>query len=336
VIRRLPCLAALVVLLAGCGGSGGGGSTERSIVLYNGQHPELTQALVKAFEQKSGIDVKMRTNDSIVLANQILSEGKSPADVYIAENSPELMTLEGKGLFAKLKPSTLAQVPRTVSSPTGGWVGMALRVSSLAYNPGNLGSLQLPASVLDLAKPEWKGKVGIAPTDSDFPPIVGAVMAAYGSKTAATWLVGLKQNAKTYADEEAVVAAVNGGDVAAGIVNQYYWYRLRLELGKKAMQSRLYYFPNSNVGSITNVSGAAVLDSSAHKDEAEQFVRFLVSPQAQKIIAASDDFEYPARTDVPPNPALPPLASIAHASLSMKALGTHKQAAALIQSTGLI
>jgi hypothetical protein len=39
---------------------------------------------------------------------------------------------------------------------------------------------------------------------------------------------------------------------------------------------------------------------------------------------------------VPPNPALPPLASIAHASLSMKALGTHKQAAALIQSTGLI
>jgi iron(III) transport system substrate-binding protein len=338
-IRRLAPLAALVVVLAGCGGSGGGSAGSGnggSIVLYNGQHPELTQALVKAFEQKSGIDVKMRTNDSIVLANQILNEGRSPADVFIAENSPELMTLEEKGLLARLKPSTLSQVPRAVSSPAGDWVGMALRVSSLAYDPGKLGSQPLPKSVLDLAKPEWKGKVGISPTDSDFPPLVGAVMAAYGSKAAAAWLEGLKQNAKTYADEEAVVAAVNRGDVATGIVNQYYWYRLRLELGKNAMHSRLYYFPNRNVGSITNVSGAAVLDSSSHKGEAEQFVRFLVSPQAQKIIAASDDFEYPARTDVPPNPALPSLASIAHASLGMKALGTHKQAAALIQSTGLI
>ncbi len=338
--RRLVALAGLLataVLLAGCGGSGSGsGGGTPSIVLYNGQHLELTQALVKAFEKQSGIDVRMRSNDSIVLANQILNEGRSPADVFIAENSPELMTLEGRGLLAKLKPSTLAQVPAAVSSPDGDWVGMALRVSSLAYNPARLGSTKLPASILDFAKPEWKGKVAIAPTDSDFPPLVGAVIAAYGSKAAAAWLEGLKQNAKTYADEEAVVAAVNRGDVATGLINQYYWYRLQLELGKKAMHSRLYYFPRKNVGSITNVSGAAVLDSSKHPEEAEQFVNFLVSPAAQKIIAASDDFEYPARPSVPPNAALPPLASIAHASLSMRALGTHKQAAALIQSTGLI
>ena len=38
----------------------------------------------------------------------------------------------------------------------------------------------LPASLLDLAKPEWKGKVAIAPTDADFLPLVGAVAAMKG------------------------------------------------------------------------------------------------------------------------------------------------------------
>ena len=45
----------------------------------------------------------MRTNDGIVLADQLLQEGSSsPADVYLTENSPELVTLDEHGLLAKL------------------------------------------------------------------------------------------------------------------------------------------------------------------------------------------------------------------------------------------
>ena len=109
----------------------------RSIVLYNGQHLELTQALVAAFEKQSGIDVRMRTNDSIVLAEPDPAGGaRSPADVYLSENSPELMTLEEHGLLAQARARRRSRrSPRAVSSPTGDWVGMALRVSSLVYNP---------------------------------------------------------------------------------------------------------------------------------------------------------------------------------------------------------
>jgi iron(III) transport system substrate-binding protein len=326
-------LGAALVSLAGCGGKSSGGT---SIVLYNGQHPQLTSALIAAFEKQTGITVRQRTNDSVVLADQILQEGShSPADVYISENSPELMVLEEHGRLTNLSSSILDQVPTKDNSPKHQWVGIALRVSSLVYDPKLIANSKLPSSVLELAKPQWKGKIAIAPTDSDFPPLVGAVIATYGPKAAATWLSGLKRNAQTYQDDEAVVAAVNRGDVATGIINQYYWYRLRLEVGAGAVHSALYYFPNHDVGSITNISGAAILTSSSHLQAAEAFVKFLVGQAAQRIIAKSDDFEYPARPDVAPNRSLPPLRAIAHATLSAAVLGDDAQATKLLQKSGL-
>ncbi len=335
-MRRLAAgLAALAtaLALAACGG----GSHDPSIVLYNGQHPQLTNALVSAFEKQTGVQVRVRTGDGIVLADQLLQEGTaSPADVYISENSPELVELAQHHVLAPLPDSTLAQVPPTARAPSGDWVGMALRVGALAYDPARVSAAQLPSSVLALAQPQWKGRIAIAPTDSDFSPIVGAVIARYGVATATQWLAGLKRNAQLYQSDESVVAAVNRGDVALGLINHYYWYRLRLELGAGAMHSALYYFPGQNVGSVENIAGAAVIRSSSHGALAEEFVLFLVSRQAQEILARSDDFEYPVRPGVAPNAALTPLRRIAPAVLGPVALGNDQRAAALIEQAGLV
>jgi iron(III) transport system substrate-binding protein len=335
-MTRTAATAAVVaatVMLSACGGGGGG----RSLVLYNGQHPQLTQTLVHAFERQAGIRVQMRSGDSLVIATQILQEGHaSPADVVLAENSPELVTLSQHHLLAPLPASILGKVPRAAESPSGDWVGMALRISSLIYDPRRLPRAQLPRSILDLAQPSWKGKVAIAPADSDFPPVVSAVLSAHGAARTLEWLRGLKRNAVVHQDEEAVVAAVNRGDVACGIVNQYYWYRLQLEVGAKGMHSTLHYFPRPDVGSITNIAGAAVLASSKHRQQALRFVQFLVGRSGQRILAESDDFEYPARADVPANAALPPLAELPHAVLSPAALGNGRDAAWLIRQSGLV
>jgi iron(III) transport system substrate-binding protein len=326
-------------LLAACGGAsaaGGDGGGSTTITLYNGQHPELTQAIVNAFEKQTGIHVKVRTDDGIVLADQILQEGShSPADVYLTENSPELMLLTQHNLLEKLPSSITSQIPSQYNSPTGNWVAISLRVSALAYDPAHVSAAQLPASILDLAKPEWKGKVAIAPTDSDFVPLVGAVIAAYGQTAALNWLRGLKANATSDADIEAVVSAVNKGQSAVGVINQYYWYRLRLEVGAASTHTKLYFFPNRDIGGIENISGAAVLNSSSHKSAAEKFVSFLVSATAEKILAAGDTFEYPVRTGVAPNPALMPLSQVNPAVLNVVKLGDDQPAAALLQQAGL-
>jgi iron(III) transport system substrate-binding protein len=328
----IVALVALASLAGGCSGS----SDENSIVLYNGQHPQLTNALVTAFEKQSGINVRVRTDDGIVLADQILQEGKgSAADVYLTENSPELVTLDERGLLARTDSSPLDDAPKQGHAATDDWTAIALRVSTLAYDPALVATSELPSSILQLAQPRWKAKVAIAPTDSDFVPLVGAVLATYGKTAAKNWLAGLKRNSQIFQSEEAVVSAVNRGDVPTGVVNNYYWFRLRLEVGAKAMHSALYYFPNNDVGSIENVSGAAVLASSPHRRNAQKFIDFLVSKTAQEIIAHSDDFEYPARPGVKPNAALPPLSTLEPDTLGPAELGNDQRAARLIQESGL-
>jgi len=332
-VRRAAPLLAAVAVVATAAACGGGG--RRSIVVYNGQHLELTRAFASAFERSSGISVRLRTNDAVVLADQLLQEGgSSPADVYLSENSPELVNLEEHDVLAPLSPALLRRVPAEDSSPNGKWIGIALRVGSLVYNPKLLQRSQLPVSVLDLAGPQWKGKVAVAPLDSDFPPVVGAVIATKGADAAGEWLAGLKRNAAVYSSAEAVVAAVNRGDVAAGLVNQYYWYRLRREVGAGGMHSTVYYFPRGDVGSVVNIAGAAVVASSKHREDAERFVSFLVSREGQKLIAAGDDFEYPARPGVAPNAALPALDRVAHARLRAGTLGDDREAAELIVRAG--
>jgi iron(III) transport system substrate-binding protein len=332
---RAGGVAAALLLSLGLAACGGAGSSN-SLVLYNGQHPQVTAELVSAFERQTGIKVNVRTNDGIVLADQLLQEGSaSPADVYLTENSPELENLEQHGLLAKLEPSTLAQVPSRYDSQRGEWAGIALRISALAYDPSLIAAAHLPTSLLELAEPRWKGKLALAPTDSDFVPLVGAVIATYGEQAAVQWLAGLKRNGALYQSDESVVAAVNRANAAVGIINHYYWYRLRLEVGASGMHSALYFFPNHNVGSLENISGAAVLKTSKHPHEAQAFVKFLLSDGGQQILAHGYDFEYPLRPGIAPNPQITPLAKIAPAALSPAVLGNDQQASELIQESGL-
>ena len=325
------CSVAAAVLMASCASNG-----PVTLTLYNGRHPQLTNAVVRAFEAQAGIRVAVRTDDGVVLADELLQEGaSSPADVYLTENSPELMMLSEHHLLATLPASITDQIPNRYDSPTRNWVGVALRVSALAYNPSLIHLAQLPTHLLQLAAPRWKGKIAIAPTDSDFVPLVGAVIATDGRRAALEWLRGLKANASLYQDDESVVAAVDRGAVAVGIINQYYWFRLRLEQGANKTHSRLYYFPDHDVGGIENISGAAVLASSHHRSDAEKLVAFLASAKAQRILAQGDDYEYPARPGVAPNPALPPLSSVAPATVSVIKLGNDLPAASLLQQVGL-
>src|SRR5579864_2800243 len=89
-VTALVAAAVAVATLAGCSsgksttasggsdGSGGSGSTSgTTITLYNGQHPETTQALLAAFEKQTGIHVRERDGDETELAQQIEQEGSS-------------------------------------------------------------------------------------------------------------------------------------------------------------------------------------------------------------------------------------------------------------------
>ena len=140
-----------------------------------------------------------------------------------------------------MSPSTLATVSDQYNSSEGNWVGLSARVSALVYNTSLVKAAQLPHSLVDLAKPEWKGKIGMTPSETDFQPLVTVMLKLYGKAAAVEWLTGLKANAEIYPDNETVVASVNNGQSAVGLIDHYYWYRLRDEVGegKRTLSSPL-------------------------------------------------------------------------------------------------
>ncbi len=309
-----------------------------TLTLYSAQHHQMVDLLVQSFTKETGIKVRVHSGEAPEIANQIAQEGaQSPADVYFTENSPELTLLDEKGLLAKIDPSTLAQVPAQYSAADGNWIGVLARESVLAFNPSMIQESQLPAALLDLAGPEWKGKIAIAPSDADFLPLVDAVAALKGRDAALTWLKGLKQNAQIFDDDEGVVAAVDRGAVATGIINNYYWARLRTEQGADKTRSRIHHFGNGDVGGLVNISGAAILRSSKQQDAAQRFIAFLVSKPVQEMLASSDiDFEYPLVAGVQANPLLKPFDQLQPPKVSMGQLGDDQQAARLLRQAGLI
>ena len=308
------------------------------LVLYSAQHQQTVDTIIAAFTKQTGIEVRTHGGEAPEIANQIATEGPaSPADILFTENSPELQLLDEKGLLAKIDASTLAAVPARDSAPDGRWVGVFARENVLAFNPSLIKDGQLPPTLLDLAKPEWKGKLAIAPADADFLPLVSAVEILKGRAAALDWLKGLKANAQIFDDDEGVVAAINRGAVATGIINSYYWARLHTELGESGTHSAIHHFSNGDVGALVNVSGAGVLASSKHQAEAQQFVAFLVSKPLQETVAKADvDFEYPLATGVAANPLLKPFDQLQPPDISAAKLGDDQNAAKLLREAGLL
>ncbi len=325
--------------LAGCGGAGGAAGPAGEITVYNGQHEQTTDALAAAFTRQTGIRVKIRSDGEDVLAAQIEQEGRSsPADVVFTENAPALEVLREKHLLAALPAAALAAVPARFDSPAGDWAGVSARVSMLVYNTRDVRRSALPASVLQLASPRWRGKLAIAPGETDFQPVVTSIAAAYGQRAALRWLRAIRANASghMYPDNETVTASVNSGQAQLGIINHYYWYRLRYELGAAAMRSAIAPFAAGDPGYVLDVSGAAVLASSTHRPAAQRFVAFLVSVQGQQIIARGDSFEYPLGPGVAASHHLIPFGRLRPDPAGVAALGDGSRALRLLQQAQLL
>jgi len=341
-VRGLAAALLAVLGLAALAACGAGGGDAQSITLYNGQHVQTAQNLVAAFEAATGISVSVRSNDEGALADQIATEGShSPADVVLTENSPPLESLQAKGLLAKVNPATLARTPARFSSPQGEWVGVSARVSVLIYNPAVIKASQLPTKVSQLADPKYRGKLAIAPQEADFQPIVTSFLHAYGKPATLSWLQGIQANASghVYSDNETVANQVNRGAVAFGIVNQYYWWRMQAEIGASSTHSKIAYFAPGDPGYIIDVSGAAVLKSSAHQAAAQKFLAFLVSRQGQGIIAdpsKSISYEYPIASGVTTQAPETPFSQLQPYPITIAELGDGSTAIALMREAGLL
>src|SRR6476620_6060919 len=286
---------ALALAACGTGSSASGGSSAGtgSITVYNAQHESLTKEWLDAFTKQTGIKVTVRNGDDTEMSNQIVQEGAaSPADVFLTENSPAMTQVENAGLFADVDKATLDQVPAEYRPSTGKCTGIAARSTVLVYDKRKLKENQLPASMLDLAKPEWKGRWAASPSGADFQAIVSALAALKG---------------KAYKGNSTAMKAVNSGEVETALIYHYYYYGDQAKTGENSANVGTHYFKNEDPGAFVSVSGGGVLKSSKNAAAAQSLLKFITGKAGQQVLEKGTSFEYAIGSEVPSNPALVPL-----------------------------
>ena len=307
--RIAAVLSVLAVVLGATACSNTGNNDE--LLIYNAQHESLTKEWIDAFTKETGIRVTYRQGGDTELGNQLVAEGdKSPADVFLTENSPAMAAVERAGLFADLDADTINQVPAQYRPASGKWTGVAARTTVFVYNKAKLQPDQLPKSLIDLQQPAWKGRWGAPPTKADFQAIVAALLQLKGEAATAQWLAGMTANAVVYNDNIATLKAVNAGEVDGGVIYHYYWFRDQAKTKEMSGNTALHYFRNQDPGAFVSLSGGGVLKSSKKADKAQQFLRFVTGKAGQEVLEKGDSFEYPVASGVPANPALVPLTDL--------------------------
>ncbi|CZW52769.1 iron ABC transporter substrate-binding protein [Enterobacter cloacae] len=309
---------------------------DEGIVVYNAQHENLVKSWVDGFTKETGIKVTLRNGDDSELGNQLVQEGSaSPADVFLTENSPSMVLVDNAKLFAPLDAETLKQVPAEYRPAHGRWIGIAARSTVFVYNPEKLSEQQLPKSLMDLAKPEWKGRWAASPSGADFQAIVSAMLALKGEQATLEWLKAMKANFVAYKGNSTVMKAVNAGQIDGGVIYHYYRFVDQSKTGENSKNTKLYYFKHQDPGAFVSLSGGGVLASSKHKAQAQAFIKYITGKEGQDSLRTNNAFEYAVGVNVASNPKLVPLNELDAPKVEPSTLNS-KKVIALMTQAGLL
>ncbi|SKC16087.1 iron(III) transport system substrate-binding protein [Kosakonia radicincitans] len=335
--RFLPfCSIALVISSVFAASAASAANNDDGIVVYNAQHENLTKSWVDEFTKETGIKVTLRNGGDTELGNQLVQEGKvSPADVFLTENSPAMTLVDNANLFAPLNADTLKQVPAQFRPAHGRWIGIAARSTVFVYNPTKISAAQLPASIMDLAKPEWKGRWAASPSGADFQAIVSAMLTLKGEKATLDWLKAMKTNFVPYKGNSTVLKAVNAGQIDGGVIYHYYYFVDQAKTGENSKNTQLYYFKHQDPGAFVSISGGGVLASSKHQKQAQAFIKWITGKTGQDMLRTNTAFEYAVGAGAASNAKLVPLNQLDAPKVEPSALNS-KKVSELMTEAGLL
>jgi len=350
-VKRLLRLCALSIamalLLVACGNQTASTPTQAPlaptatdtparIVVYSGRSESLVGPFFTQFTEATGIQVEVRYGDTAELAATILEEGaNSPADLFFAQDAGALGALAAAGVLAPLPAETLNQVEARFRSADGLWVGISGRARVVVYNTNKLTESDLPRSITGFVDPQWRGRVGWAPTNGSFQAFVTAMRAQLGEEATRRWLEGMIANeVRTYERNAAIVQAVAAGEIDVGFVNHYYLYQLQRQSGN-TLAAANYYPADGDVGALINIAGVGILKTAKNATAAQRLIDYMLSTEGQRYFA-EQTFEYPLAGNVQPDPRLKPLSEIQTPDIDLNQLRDLQGTLQLLQDVGAL
>ncbi|ANV97828.1 Fe(3+) ABC transporter substrate-binding protein [Helicobacter enhydrae] len=276
------------------------------INVYSTRHYDADLELFRKFEAQTGIKVNYTQAKPAELIKRLQLEGdKSPADVFITADISNLTEAKNAGLLTPTNSQVLQSiVPSNLRDSDSQWFAITKRARIVVYAKNRGVDPNLVKTYDDLAKPDLKGKLLVRSATSPYSKtLLASIIVSEGEQKARAWAQGVLNNLATKPkggdrDQARLVYAGNG-DYA--IINTYYIGLMKNSKDPRDVEvanSLGIIFPNQNGrGTHINVSGVAMTKSSKHPKEAQKFMEFLVSKEAQEMLSNAN-YEYPIRSDV--------------------------------------
>ena len=299
--------------------------------IYSGRGEGLVGDLISYLDDRYPEFTPRVTYDTAsALATRIDTEaGNTPADVFYSVNAGALAFLAENDRTQALTGDTTDLVGEEFRADDGAWTGTSGRARTVPYNTNALSESDVPDSIMafpDLT--EYEGEIGWAPTYSSFQGFVTAMIELEGEEATREWLNGMQDlGVQQYSDEFAIAQAVADGDLSLGFTNHYYIQRVLAGRPEAPLSTA---FTNGDAGAVFNVAGAARIAASDNGEQADLFVRHLLSSEAQEFFAVRT-FEYPLVSGVEPVGRLPTIDELNVPDIDLSALSNLDQTVQLLR-----
>ena len=286
----------------------------KEVNIYTSRHYDADDLLYKQFTKKTGIKVNIISGKGSALIERLKAEGaNSPGDVFFTVDAGNLANFQKQGYLQPIQSEAIKQVvPVELRGENDEWVAVAKRARVIFYNPELVDENEIKnINYEDLSKDNWKGKIVIRSSSNMYnQSLVSSLISNLGIEKTEEWAKGLVSNLsrKPQGNDRSQIMAVANKKASIAIANTYY---IGIMLSGKGGQDQLnaankvkIAFPNQgNRGTHINVSGGGVLKYSPNRENAEKFLEFLLSREAQNHIV-NNTFEYPVLNTVRPHPLI--------------------------------
>lgn len=298
---RKPILAALALSVVA-----GHVQAADDIVVYSSRIDELIKPVFDKYTAKTGVNIKFITDKEAPLMARLKAEGaNTPADILITVDAGNLWQAEQEGVLKPLKSTVIEQnIPAQYRSSTGSWTGLSLRARTIVYSSARVKPEEL-STYEALADPTWAGRLCLRTSKKVYnQSLTATLIEAHGAAQTETILKGWVDNLATdvFADDTALLQAIDAGQCDVGLVNTYYFARLHQQ--EPNLKVKLFWANQADRGVHVNLSGAGVTKYAPHAAEAQKLLEWMTGPEAQNLFADINQ-EFPA------NPAIKPSAEVA-------------------------
>jgi len=300
----------------------------------SGLYLELIELLQQVYPDFS---VSHQRESASNLANRIAEEnraGTTPADVFMAVDAGALGSVAKSGAALSLSSDTLDLVPDAFQDSEGRWIGFAGRARALPYNTNELSASDIPTAVQSFPDTSAFGDAfGWAPSYSAFQSFITAMRVIQGDESTRQWLTAMQDlGPTTYNNEFVVSNRAADGEVLAGFANHY--YALRVQSSRPNAPIDLA-FTEGDAGALVNTSGAQILDGTDKQDLAENFVRHVLSAEAQEFFA-TQTFAYPMIPEVEPVGDLPAIDELSPPDIDLTELSDIGGTVDMLRDVGIL